>query len=68
MEKDVLRAGRWTDSSPNFMTYWGEGRLITAQMLETFEDEIDPIFRFWVFKPTAHESVKPKSMTLNRVC
>lgn len=68
MEKDVLRAGRWTDSSPNFMTYWGEGRLITAQMLNTFEDEIDPIFKFWVFKATAHESVKPKSVTLNRVC
>lgn len=46
----MWRAGRWTDGSKNFVTYWGEGRLLSAQMLETSDDEMDPIYKFWVFK------------------
>lgn len=51
----VFAAGRWVEMSQRFNSYFGDGRVVSKQMLSSKAE--DPILKFWIWKPPAFELV-----------
>jgi hypothetical protein len=49
----VFAAGRWVEMSQRFNSYFGDGRIVSHQMLSSKAE--DPIKRFWMWKPITFE-------------
>ena len=49
----VFSAVCWTEMSQRFSSYFGEGRVVSKQMLSSKVE--DPIKTFWMWKPIAFE-------------
>ena len=49
----VFAAGRWVEMSQRFNSYFGEGRIVSEEMLSSKAE--DPIKRFWMWKPITFE-------------
>jgi len=55
-QADIMRGGRWVETSAKFLGYWKQEILKTKQMLGMTKQE-DTIFTFWVWETTAYEAV-----------
>mmetsp|Transcript_16903 Transcript_16903/g.41533 ORF Transcript_16903/g.41533 Transcript_16903/m.41533 type:complete len:159 (-) Transcript_16903:120-596(-) len=55
-QADIMRGGRWVETSAKFLGYWKQEILKTKQMLGMTKQK-DIIFTFWVWETTAYEAV-----------
>jgi hypothetical protein len=51
----IMRGGRWVTMSGSFLLYIEDGELKRQENMATSQTSTDPIFFFWVWKPTVFE-------------
>lgn len=68
-QADIMAGGRWLYSSQKFMEYWGDGQVglqETVNMKKKNPRWVDPVYKWWVWKPITTEAATGRGGAMPR--
>ena len=68
-QADIMVGGRWLHASKKFMEYWGDGQVGVAETLNMKKRDprwVDPVYKWWVWKPITTEAASGRGGAMPR--